>query len=330
VGGQCAGADLDCDDGNSCTVEACDPLAGCEYSVLADGEACDDASECTADDVCGGGVCVGDTKGCTLCPPDFRNPMDLITFLAIGADGQPGSGLDVDQNAATCAPAGKCSGGIDNQFASALTTLSAFVNVNEELANALADGSIALLFEHVDPLFDGTAYVLDVYLGEPVNDACVPTTETCDYTVNADSLTAGCGALIQFANATITEGRLVAGGPTSTFFLSFPFLPDMPPLQLTLYMARLEADVVLDGSAIVALQNGLMGGAVRQQQIVELVTDLPDSLFADLPVTKETVLALVPTLFKKDLDTDGDGVKDATSIGLKLGANAANVVGLTL
>lgn len=329
VEGACVGASVDCNDGNSCTTEACDPVAGCQYATLDDGAGCDDASECTAGDVCAGGLCVGDTMGCTLCPPEFRNPMDLITFLAIGTDGQPGSGLDVDQNATTCAPTGKCSGGVDNQFASALTTLSAFINVNDELAKALADGSVSLLFEHVDPVFDGTAYVLDVYLGNPVNDACVPTTETCDYTVNPDSLTTGCGALIQFANATITDSHLVAGGPGSTFFLSFPFMPDMPPLQLTLYMARLEADIVLDQGAIVALQNGLLGGAVRQQQILDLVTDLPDSLFEGLPVTKDTVLALIPTLFKKDLDTDGDGVKDATSIGLKLAATAANVTGLT-
>jgi hypothetical protein len=332
VAGACAGATLSCDDGNSCTTDSCDAAEGCLHATLDDGTTCDDGSECTAADVCAAGECVGDTMGCTLCPPEFSNPMDLVTFLAIGTDGQPGSGLDVDQNPDTCAPTPsptKCSGGIDNQFASALSTLSAFINVNDELAKALTEGQITLLFEHVDPTFDASPYVLDVYLGKAVDEACVPTTDVCDYTVDPTSLTEGCGALIQFPNATITDNHLVAGGPGSTFFLSFPFMPDMPPLQLTLYMARMEADVTIDQGGIVALTNGLMGGAVRQAQIVELVTNLPDSLFADLPVTKDTVLALIPTLFKKDLDTDGDGTKDATSIGLKLAATAANVTGLT-
>ena len=57
------------------------------YTTLDDGADCDDGSECTAADVCTQGVCLGDTMGCTLCPPEFENPMNIIVELAIGADG---------------------------------------------------------------------------------------------------------------------------------------------------------------------------------------------------------------------------------------------------
>jgi hypothetical protein len=52
-----AGDPLECDDGNECTDDACDPVAGC---VATDNSApCDDGDACTTDDACEAGACAG-------------------------------------------------------------------------------------------------------------------------------------------------------------------------------------------------------------------------------------------------------------------------------
>ena len=55
-GGECrAGVPVDCDDGNLCTDDGCDPATGCfnEYNTAP----CDDQDACTLGDACGEGAC---------------------------------------------------------------------------------------------------------------------------------------------------------------------------------------------------------------------------------------------------------------------------------
>ena len=78
VGGWCQpGAAIECFDGNPCTDDQCDPVAGCHYP--SNDEPCDDGNDCTFGDVCGGGQCQGgplvdceDNDSCTddACAPD--------------------------------------------------------------------------------------------------------------------------------------------------------------------------------------------------------------------------------------------------------------------
>lgn len=50
--------DADCDDGNECTANTCDPAAGtCSNPPLATGTPCDDGNPCTAGDTCQDGSC---------------------------------------------------------------------------------------------------------------------------------------------------------------------------------------------------------------------------------------------------------------------------------
>jgi hypothetical protein len=58
----CAGA-AECDDGNPCTVDACD-TGNCTHTACADGTACDDGLYCTTVDACQSGVCVGTGSPC--------------------------------------------------------------------------------------------------------------------------------------------------------------------------------------------------------------------------------------------------------------------------
>ena len=54
-----AGAALDCDDGQDCTVDGCDPVSGCLSTNAASGADCDDHDACTVGDRCdGSGGCV--------------------------------------------------------------------------------------------------------------------------------------------------------------------------------------------------------------------------------------------------------------------------------
>jgi len=53
----CCEDDLDCDDGNGCTLDVCKP-EGCVYSWLVDGTVCEDGSACTEGDFCKAGECI--------------------------------------------------------------------------------------------------------------------------------------------------------------------------------------------------------------------------------------------------------------------------------
>ena len=56
--------DADCDDGNDCTDDTCDPFTGCQYTND-DTNSCDDNNECTENDACSGGQCISDPiEGC--------------------------------------------------------------------------------------------------------------------------------------------------------------------------------------------------------------------------------------------------------------------------
>ncbi|MFQ5479338.1 MAG: hypothetical protein ACE5E4_12060, partial [Candidatus Binatia bacterium] len=57
VGVCVGGAPANCDDGNVCTDDSCDPTAGCVN--LANAAPCDDGDLCTTIDVCAAGSCVG-------------------------------------------------------------------------------------------------------------------------------------------------------------------------------------------------------------------------------------------------------------------------------
>ena len=70
------GGQLDCDDDNLCTNDACDLVDGCIHfdNVLA----CEDGNACTAGDMCAASICVGgaplDCDDDNVCTDDSCNP----------------------------------------------------------------------------------------------------------------------------------------------------------------------------------------------------------------------------------------------------------------
>jgi hypothetical protein len=93
-GGTChGGLPRDCEDGNPCTTNGCDPATGC--TRVDNGNACDDGNACTTDDVCGGGLCrAGVPALCddgNPCTSDSCNPVSGCTYIANGScDAMPG------------------------------------------------------------------------------------------------------------------------------------------------------------------------------------------------------------------------------------------------
>ncbi len=52
-----AGTALTCADANPCTVDTCDPIAGCQHGVAPDGTPCSDGNLCNGGETCQTGVC---------------------------------------------------------------------------------------------------------------------------------------------------------------------------------------------------------------------------------------------------------------------------------
>ncbi len=70
-----------CDDSNPCTNDTCDTVLGCVHTNNT--SACDDGSQCTTSDLCGGGKCVGTPVNCddaNPCTNDQCNAADGTCF----------------------------------------------------------------------------------------------------------------------------------------------------------------------------------------------------------------------------------------------------------
>ncbi|MCH8252218.1 MAG: hypothetical protein IID36_07175 [Planctomycetes bacterium] len=114
-GGSCqpGGGALDCDDGNGCTDDSCDPATGC---VNANNTApCDDGNPCTVDDTCGGGACISglgpdcdDGDECTFDDCDPAEPDGCTHTITPGAACTSGNGESECSGPDTCQADGSC------------------------------------------------------------------------------------------------------------------------------------------------------------------------------------------------------------------------------
>jgi nitrous oxidase accessory protein NosD len=74
-----SGTALNCDDNSLCTVDSCDPVAGCRHVGVADGTSCADGTVCNGAEVCQGGICQpGSPLNC-----DDGNPCSTDVCLAV-------------------------------------------------------------------------------------------------------------------------------------------------------------------------------------------------------------------------------------------------------
>jgi hypothetical protein len=316
--GACTGTPLPCDDGDPCTTDSCNKAVGCLHAPYTG--PCDDGLACSTNDKCVAGVCQGDDSLCTNCPPTFADLVSKFNYLSIGTKGIPGEGFDIDGNPATCSPTPGCSGGIDNAMAK-------FAGIaNGQIEKPMNEGEIVILFEHDGPNLTGSPYQINMYAGKPATEGCDIQAAVCDYWVDAQTMTPDCYPLVFFDNFKAKDGKFTAGGPSYVFPIDLPLIPGVP-LKITLFFARLEGTYTVANGKLDTL-DGLLGGAIRKQEVVDIINSLPPDALGDFPMTKDQLLNLLNSLLPTDMDTNGDGTKDGSSMGLKFKAIRGHIVGL--
>ena len=305
-----------CDDGNACTLDACDKKNGCVASPTGEGKPCDDGNACTKSDACKAGACKG--TGACACTPTFSPTVAKVTSLQIGKGGQPGQGLDLDVNPKTCAPKSSCTGGIDN----ALGAIAGLVN--GQLVKPVTDGSILLLVEVMD--YKQGPVTLAIHQGklDATNASCDIQKAGCLYTADSSLLDALTCKPKASLSGKVVGDALTAGGKGTVFPLSLP-LQDGVYLNLTLYDLQLTATISVSDKKIVTF-SGILGGAVPKAQLMAAIDALPNE---GLPLPKDAIKSLLDSTVETDIDADGDGKKESSSIALLVQGVAGKLTGVT-
>lgn len=319
----CAGGTkVKCDDNNPCTNDKCDSKIGCVNQF--NSASCSDGQACTTGDSCSAGICLGQkTSSCSLCKKSFGPTAAQLVDFAIGADGEKSNGLDVDGDPTTCQPKGKCSDGVDNAFAAL-----AFV-LNPALKSAVDSGALQFVAD-----FDGfkgqsTFFKLHLYFANlsptSVAKSCKPQSQPCGWIVSQQAFTAKCAPRVTFNDAKLVGTKLTAGGPGTVFAMEVSLAGG--DATFLVKGARLEGTLTLaaDGKTVTKF-TGVIGGSMTEKAILSTFQGLPDDAFK--PLTKSGALALVKTLLVLDVDADGDGKPESTSVGLKIAALGATLEGL--
>lgn len=300
--GSCQGSLKDCDDDNPCTDDFCSAESGCLTANLTN-TPCDDELECSTGDTCEEGVCVADTSQCVC---ELVEPMDAVRFIdvALGQGGHPGEALDIDGDVSTCAPASDCSDGHNN----ALGLIASFAN--EALQDAVDSGDLLLVASFNGA--DSGSFLLGVYQAEALDNACDPQSASCELLLDPSSVETGtCAPLIQMP-ATVSGGLLEAGGPGSLFPFTLP-LSAGANLDVVLHDTQIQGTLTQGADGVSAFE-GVVGGAIPKAALSAAIDALPSE---NLPVDKALIEAVMGAV-EADIDTTGDGVGDASSIGFKV------------
>lgn len=308
-GGTCSGGvDKDCVDQTECTEDSCDSAVGCQHFFVEG--SCDDGEECTVNDFCAAGSCIGYNESCDPCDEPVSDHASKIVTLNIGESGLPGFGLDVDGDLATCEPLGSCGGGIDN----ILSILAPFVN--DGLDQTLEAGTLIYVMDLNAATFDGAPFAVPVYDTDALDPFCDFQTEVCPYEANQVSFAPDCQSYFVMPGVTIEGTTLSAGGPGTVLSMVLPIAPGVV-LPLTIANGRVSASITFDPESppdspkILGLA-GVIAGAVPKQQLIDTVIEFPENV---LPLPTDLVVGFLEGL-DNDIDADGDGVDDSVSIGI--------------
>lgn len=238
-----------------------------------------------------------------LSPGEYAGQGFRFTGLAIGKDGTAGQGLNIDPEAGMedCQPAGKCEEGIDN----ALSVLGGFAN--DGLASALDNGKL-MIVGGVNGELEGT-FSIHLFAGVPADGDCAFQDSLCTYHPTPASWDCDC-TLRASMTGSIQDGILTAGGDEGIFNFTFPI--DEETLEISAVRAQLTGTVVATEDGL-ELTQVVIGGAARQDTLIETIENHPAETFG--PVNKSTLVTIISGILP-DVDTDGDGVDDALSVGL--------------
>lgn len=217
--------------------------------------------------------------------------------------------------------------GIDNQAPNVMTAVRAInpgVDLNHDVMQSIKDGGaihVLRITRIGDPIDDGEVDVA-VFRVEPI-DPLVYETVVVDgaptellapgqtFRVHPESLIEG-RPRTQLLNGSLRGGQLHT--PEGHFSLRIP-RPDGAVTRLELNGLRVAGRVDAE-----RLEHGLLAGYVRLEDVPATI----ESLEIDPPVDPMTVDSIAEQV--ADMDTDGDGVCEAISIGMAIEGVAATIV----
>jgi len=203
--GNCAaGTPIDCDDGNPCTDDSCDPSAGCQYADTAAGTSCADGDACNGDELCAEGACAPGTApdcddGNTCTDDSCDSSSGCVTAnVASGTDCGDGDTCNGDE---TCLD-GVCTGGTaldcdDDDVCTADTCDAAAGCQNDAIEDCCAEdadcperGACVEIFCDLDANECASSPIADCCTedsecddgSDGTDDACDLTTNTCTNT----------------------------------------------------------------------------------------------------------------------------------------------------
>jgi hypothetical protein len=238
-----------------------------------------------------------------------------ISSMKIGQGGHFGEALDVDGDPNTCAPVGDCGNGLDNQLSGLYSQLNMFFDINMELASSLSTGSLVQLFETVGEVTVNQPFSMRLHDG--IAAAAYPECNTsepgCAYLINSAVMTFPDCKTYEIADCTVNEdGVLHAGGVEVRGLMVFPLAFQDTGTLLSPYNFQIVAHATVDSGQVVALDNGIIAGAFRKQDILDLVDEIPTTI--DSPISRGMLKNLYDMFVVPDIDTDDDGVLDAASL----------------
>ena len=164
--GLCVTKELVCDDGDPCTVDACDPESGACTHLLAQGAPCDDANACTKGETCGAEGCGGGENVCE-CQEDADCSADYDVCAGVPFCNDDNT-CEVDPSSAL-----QCAGVVDG--------------CQEEVCSTAAGGCVLVdaadgLACEADPCFEQGACLQGACIGVPLDcgedEACLK--RSCD------------------------------------------------------------------------------------------------------------------------------------------------------
>ncbi len=214
-------------------------------------------------------------------------------------------------------------GALDNAFAGASSL------IGSSFQDQVKKGQIFWLFENKVWLSDGLPFTINLLNGHLAAAVQHPDWADQEVTVDATSYDqpkctpSDCPPVTQFIDATLSKGQL--SGTATVLYL--PVQISSLRLLLKVTGARL-AGTVTNAKSWASTSNGRICGYVTESDLAGAIDALDPDL-ANQFGGKAALQSLIPTLLKSDIDSDGDGVRDAKSISLDFETFGAKVIGVT-
>ena len=301
------------------------------------GGACKAGEKCGADNKCflpcGGPCKAGETCDTATDPKGKCVGFVLPTKWGVGDDGKVQKvvklAISDKKNSCDLVDAAGALGKTDGTGDNALAGASSLIGSN--LQDAVKKGQVVLLFEPKTYKTDGTAFTFNVLIGDvdPSDAAHDATMAGGKYTVKPESYdltkctASSCPALVSFNKAAIKSGKLTASA--DKFFLNLNI--SSIALALTISAVQFSGDVT-DANSWVDTKAGRLCGYITETDLNSAIDALPPDMLAQFGGV-DAVKKLIPTLIKSDVDSDGDGVKDAKSLSLDIDTLGGIVTGVT-